>query len=75
MDSCLFAFFNYDGGEVAFDTKDAVVCTLYREFKPSVDTVLVSFDKKALSYIRDSDTAFQSRLLSNIMGEIRKFNP
>ena len=72
MDSCFFAFFDYEGEEVGFDTRHALVCTLYRSGKPNLETVLVSCDKESLLYIKDSDIAFRRDVRSKIMNEVSK---
>ena len=72
IDSCLFAFFDYEGEEVCFDTRHALVSTLHRVGKPNLETVLASFDKRSLIYIKDSDIAFQKDVRSKIMNEVAK---
>jgi len=55
IDRCLFAIFEYNGKDRHYDLRNAVIFPLDTSFSPVNFDYLVSFDRKSLLWLRDSD--------------------
>ena len=59
----------------AFDLGGPAVTTLYIEFEPNDVDYLVSPNKKALEYIKESDAAIRTRIRAKLTESIKNILP
>ena len=73
IDQCLFAIFEYKDKDCCYDLRNAVIFPLdTSSLSPVNFDYLVSFDRKSLLWLRDSDKHCLNSLRSKVLTTVNK---